>query len=148
MPRPVGSEPCAEAARPDGYARRRPEGTLLHRLVSAHWPVLLARAEEQGGLPRFVVREMDQYLRCGILEHGLAAFQCARCGHERDWRVGGGSLDERVLDLVHGVVRPLRDVQAIARGERTHELPKPLAAAVPPKHPTPPLRPMRSPPHR
>ncbi|UJR80122.1 hypothetical protein [Sandaracinus amylolyticus] len=69
--------------------------------------------------------------------------RCARCGHERDWRVGGGSLDERVLDLVHGVVRPLRDVQAIARGERAHELPKPLAGAIPPKHPTPPLRPMR-----
>lgn len=82
MPRSTASERCTDAARPDGYARRRPEDTLLHRLVSEHWPIFHARAEEQGGLPRFVVREMQEYLRCGILEHGLAAFQCRGCGHE------------------------------------------------------------------
>jgi hypothetical protein len=50
--------------------------------VTEHWPVFAARADEQGGLPRFVVREMETYLRCGILEHGLAALQCRLCGHE------------------------------------------------------------------
>jgi hypothetical protein len=70
------------AARADGYARREPEATLLYRLVREHWPVFLERAEEQGGLPRFVVRDFEAYLRCGVLEHGLVHLACRRCGHE------------------------------------------------------------------
>ncbi len=70
------------AARTDGYARRRPEETLLYELVRAHWPRFVERAEERGGgLPQFVVREFEEYLRCGILEHGLVHVECARCGH-------------------------------------------------------------------
>jgi len=70
---------CAERA--DGYERRRPEDTLLHRVVREHWPAFLARAEEEGGLPRFVVRELDESLRCGIGEHGVAHLACEPCGH-------------------------------------------------------------------
>jgi hypothetical protein len=70
------SEPtpvCGGAARTDGHARRRPEETLLHELVGEHRPRFEERAEERGGgLPQFVVREFEQYLPCGILEHGLA----------------------------------------------------------------------------
>ncbi|MBX3276307.1 MAG: transposase zinc-binding domain-containing protein [Sandaracinaceae bacterium] len=69
-------------ARADGYARRRPEDTLLYALVREHWPRFLERAEEQGGLPRFVVRDFDEYLRCGRLEHGVVRLACRRCGHE------------------------------------------------------------------
>lgn len=68
--------------RADGYARRRPEESLLYQVVAAHWPEFRQRAEEAGGLSRFVVREFEQYLRCGILEHGLARLACRRCGHE------------------------------------------------------------------
>jgi len=73
---------CPLPARADGYARRRPEDTLLYALVREHWPRLLERAEEQGGLPRFVVRDFDEYLRCGRLEHGVVRLTCTRCGHE------------------------------------------------------------------
>ena len=61
-------------ARPDGYARRRPEETALHRVVRRAWPRFRERCEEVsgGGLPRFVRREVDGYLRCGLLEHGGA----------------------------------------------------------------------------
>ena len=68
--------------RADGYARRRPEESLLYQVVAEHWPEFRQRAEEAGGLPRFVVREFEQYLRCGILEHGMARLRCRRCGHE------------------------------------------------------------------
>jgi len=61
---------CPEGARSDGYERRRPEETVLYRLVQEHWPRFLERAEEAGGLPRFVVREFEEYLRCGLLAHG------------------------------------------------------------------------------
>jgi hypothetical protein len=29
-----------------------------------------------------VIREFEEYLRCGIPEHGLARLECRRCGHE------------------------------------------------------------------
>ena len=60
-----------QAGRPDGYARRRPEETLLYQVVRDHWPEFLRRSEERGGLPRFVVREVEEYLACGIIERGL-----------------------------------------------------------------------------
>ena len=43
-------------ARPDGYVRRRPEETALHRVVRRVWPRFRERCEEVsgGGLPRFV----------------------------------------------------------------------------------------------
>jgi hypothetical protein len=44
------------------------------------WPIFRERAEQAGGLPKFVVNEFESYLRCGILEHGLAHFACRRCG--------------------------------------------------------------------
>ena len=53
-------------ARLDGYERRRPDETLLYRLIERHWPSFRARAEEAGGLPKFVVDEFDAYLRCGL----------------------------------------------------------------------------------
>jgi len=62
---------CVEQTRVDGYAPRRPEDTLLHALVSEHWPRFRERAEAHGGLPKFVEEEFDAYLRCGILEHGF-----------------------------------------------------------------------------
>ena len=55
---------------------------MLHRVVRAHWPAFLERAEEAGGLPKFVVRELDEYLRCGLLEHGLIHFRCGVCGED------------------------------------------------------------------
>jgi hypothetical protein len=73
---------CVEQTRADGYARRRPEDTLLHALVSEHWPRFRERAEAQGGLPKFVEEEFDAYLRCGILEYGLVQLACRGCGHE------------------------------------------------------------------
>lgn len=72
---------CSSSGRADGYERRRPEERLLYQLVQEHWPRFLEKAEEQGGLPRFVVRDFEEFLRCGILEHGLVHLACARCGH-------------------------------------------------------------------
>jgi hypothetical protein len=39
------------------------------------------RGLHAGGLPKFVIDEFEAYLRCGILEHGLAHLACSRCGH-------------------------------------------------------------------
>ena len=54
------------AARTDGYVRRKPEDGALYRVVQAHFPAVRERAEEQGGLPKFVVREFEEHLGCGV----------------------------------------------------------------------------------
>jgi len=56
---------------------------VLYRTIETHWPSFRERAEEAGGLPRFVEREVEEYLRCGRLEHGCVRVGCARCGFER-----------------------------------------------------------------
>lgn len=66
-----------------GYRRRRPEDTALYRCVEQHWERFLEQAEQTGGLPRFVVREVEDYLRCGRLEHGCLRLACRDCGFER-----------------------------------------------------------------
>ena len=53
----------------------------LPALISAWWPTFRERAEQAGGLPGFVVDEIEGYLRCGIVEHGVAHLACRRCGH-------------------------------------------------------------------
>src|SRR5829696_705253 len=70
-------------ARAGSYERRRPEGTVLYRVVEQHGPALRERAEEAGGLPRFVVRELEEFLRCGRLEFGCLRLACDECGFER-----------------------------------------------------------------
>jgi hypothetical protein len=65
------------------YQRRQPEQTVLYRTIAAHLPTFLGRtAGEDGarGLPGFVRREFEAYLRCGRLEHGLLRIRCERCG--------------------------------------------------------------------
>jgi hypothetical protein len=37
--------------------------------------------EEAGGLPKFVVSELDEFLKCGILEEGCLHLVCRSCGY-------------------------------------------------------------------
>jgi hypothetical protein len=77
---------AAQRHRPSAgeYERRRPERTVLYRVVAEHWVRFVEHTEEQGRpLPRFVHREVEAYLRCGILEHGLLRLGCPACGFER-----------------------------------------------------------------
>jgi hypothetical protein len=69
------------AERADGYQRRRPEESELYQTVAEHWPSFRERAEEVGGLPKFVVAEMEEYLDCGVLERGCLRLACRACGH-------------------------------------------------------------------
>ncbi len=45
------------------YERRRPEHSVLYRVVSEHWPAFREHIEGLSHLPKFVVREVDEYLR-------------------------------------------------------------------------------------
>lgn len=59
------ARPCVRA---DGYARRRPEETALYQTVAEHWPGFRERVEDAGELPKFIVSDLEDYLKCGILE--------------------------------------------------------------------------------
>jgi transposase-like protein len=50
-----------------------------------HLETFLAEARLRGGgegLPRFVERELREFLACGVLARGFARFRCAECQHE------------------------------------------------------------------
>jgi len=61
----------ASAEHPVHYERHRPEQTLLYQLVQEYYPAFKAHLEAQSsGLPRYVEKEFEDYLKCGRLEHG------------------------------------------------------------------------------
>lgn len=67
----------------DRYERHRPEDTVLYRVVRSSWDSFRERVEAIGSLPRFVVCEVEEYLRCGILEYGFIRVECEACGFAR-----------------------------------------------------------------
>jgi hypothetical protein len=74
------------SGRASSYARRRPETTVLHRVVRENLATLLAAAEDGFGgaaLPRFVRDELQEFLTCGLLCRGLARLRCGECRRER-----------------------------------------------------------------
>jgi len=75
-----------QGCRPAVYARRRPEQTVLYRLVQQHLETYLALACEGDGdghaVPGDVERELRRYLECGILAYGFARARCPECGHD------------------------------------------------------------------
>jgi ribosomal protein S27E len=69
---------------PPGYARHRPEETLLYRLVEQHYPAFVVAREAAGRpLPRYVQEEFAAYLKCGRLEHGFLRVRCEDCHAEK-----------------------------------------------------------------
>ncbi|AUB85154.1 transposase [Candidatus Thiodictyon syntrophicum] len=70
--------------RPAVYARRRPEQTVLYRLVQQHLETYLALACDGDGhaVPGYVERELRRYLECGILAYGFCQARCPACGQD------------------------------------------------------------------
>ncbi|MCP4039502.1 MAG: transposase, partial [bacterium] len=66
------------------YSRRTPETTLLYRVVQENLETFLAEAEESDrAVPRFVERELRDFLDCGILSRGFLRVRCKSCGEDR-----------------------------------------------------------------
>jgi len=67
-----------------GYARHKPETTLLYQLVERYYPELAAVREAAGrALPQYVREEFEAYLKCGRLEHGFLRVRCEDCHAEK-----------------------------------------------------------------
>jgi ribosomal protein S27E len=74
-PSPIATAPA--------YQRHRPEQTALYSIIAEHYPRFLQEIERSGGhLPRFVRQEFEDYLKCGLLEHGFLRVKCDGCMHE------------------------------------------------------------------
>ena len=79
LPLPAGREASAGVAALV-YERHRPERTLLYQLVQEYYPALKAHRAAWGtALPAYVEREIDDYLRCGRIEHGFMRVRCNSC---------------------------------------------------------------------
>ena len=62
-------------------------GQVLYEVLAEHWRSFLAEtdARDEGGrgLPRFVVDEVEAFLKCGILAHGFIRVACDTCRESR-----------------------------------------------------------------
>ena len=66
------------------YIRHRPETTLLYQIVQEYWPEFQAELASHGKyLPAYVMKEFDEFLKCGILEHGFLRVRCEACQDEK-----------------------------------------------------------------
>ncbi len=64
------------------YQRRKPEETVLHHTLDGNLGRFIRNVEQAGReIPRFVLRELDAYLRCGNLNHGFVRVVCGTCQH-------------------------------------------------------------------
>jgi hypothetical protein len=76
----------AHGSRTTGLFRRRPERTVLYRLVQQHlesWLAARREADPDGvPIPRHVERELRGDVDRGILACGFARAYCDTCGHD------------------------------------------------------------------
>lgn len=68
------------------YARRRPETTVLHKVVREHLETLLSECSSRSasgrGYPAHVEDEFRRYLDCGILANGFLRVHCEVCNRD------------------------------------------------------------------
>ena len=66
------------------YTRRRPEDTVLHRLVREHYATFVAHTEATyaAPVPRYVTEAFERYLACGDFSRGFVRCHCDVCRHD------------------------------------------------------------------
>jgi len=65
------------------YRRRVPEQELLHQLLVENLETFLEQARtEEHELPRYVEKELRDYVECGVLGYGFVRLKCSGCGKE------------------------------------------------------------------
>jgi len=68
------------------YERRRPEETTLYRVVQENLETLYGAVDDGAlaiALPKFVRKELEGYLDCGLLCRGFARLRCDNCPETR-----------------------------------------------------------------
>ena len=76
----TGPELSAVHAQTTTRQRRKPEESVLYQAVQSCWATSLTQLEAgDRHVPRFCCREVEAFLRCGILAHGFARVWCQQC---------------------------------------------------------------------
>lgn len=66
------------------YQQHRPENTLLYQTVQQHLKTFEAQCEaEESPIPAFAKKELEEFLKCGILAYGFARVYCSNCQHDQ-----------------------------------------------------------------
>ncbi|MEI8347698.1 MAG: hypothetical protein WCG27_09530, partial [Pseudomonadota bacterium] len=66
------------------YQRRKPEETILYKVIQENVNTVFQNLEMEGRrLPYFIRKEFDAFLDCGILAKGFLRVRCNACGHEK-----------------------------------------------------------------
>ena len=105
------------------FQRHKPEDTVLYKVIQNNWLSFQAQVEEDTGhpLPDFVIREFEEYFRCGILAHGFLRAQCESC-HLEHWvafsckrrglcpSCGARRMNETAAHLVDSVL-PMKNIR-------------------------------------
>ena len=75
---PLGTGKNSSAA----YQRHEPEKTVLYKIVSEHLEPFLRDVGDHYDkpLPKYLEKELRDYLACGLLQHGFAKAVCKECG--------------------------------------------------------------------
>lgn len=105
------------------YQRHQPEQTVLYKIVQENLEAFLrlVHQEYDRPLPDFVEKEFRDYLKCGILAHGILRSKCESCRNEhliafsckrRGFcpSCGGRRMSESAIHLVDEVlpIKPIR----------------------------------------
>jgi hypothetical protein len=63
------------------YGRHEPDKTVLYQIVSEHLETFMeeVRNDYDKPLPAYLEKELGDFLRCGLLQHGFARYACDRC---------------------------------------------------------------------
>jgi hypothetical protein len=66
------------------YHPRRPEESILYQVVAENLESFLSRQQERERVvPKFVEKDLRDFLDCGILERGFIRVHCDTCGKDR-----------------------------------------------------------------
>ena len=70
---------------PFSYQRHQPEKTTLYKLIQENLLSFYQHIEskQEKGLPDFVKKEFEEFLKCGLLAHGFLRLQCQSCRQEK-----------------------------------------------------------------
>ena len=84
---------CGCAPPPAERERRRPEESTLYKAVAAGLKGFLEQREADGrGVPWFVRKALQGFLKCGLLEHGFCRLVCDDCRQEQVVARPSGSM--------------------------------------------------------
>lgn len=73
-------------AKGPSYERRRPEATILHKVIRENLLSFIELAEADPSsvsLPDYIKKEFHEFLDCGLLQKGFLRVRCEDCHHER-----------------------------------------------------------------